>query len=488
MYQVQRSSGDTCMVGTSHASTRRAGGSITDRDQRPANVRVFISYRRTEDAWPANSLYGHLREHFSETEIFRDVDSIDLGDDFVSAIIAAVESCDVLLVVIGPSWLTLTDGEGNRRLDDPDDFVRIEIETALLREIRVIPILIDGAVMPTARQLPPSLAKLGRRQALELAAGRFMLDAMRLVKVIKNEITESQARQQARSRPPRNAADNSAYNQAISRKDPGCIIILLDRSDSMGKLWDGKETLAQGAARAINDMLMELCLRASTFDGVRHYFDIGVFGYGKCTFAGGEGVESAFGGALASQALASLPDISSNPLAIREIASPGYGSPTIRTPIWVEPAHGHRRPMCQAIAMAGQHAYEWAQAHQASFPPIVINITNGAATDSPYEGASLDLWAQRLTSISTQDGPALFFNVFLSGAPGSAMFPAADGELPAPGPELFRISSRLPPPMAAYANATGDTPPPDARGLLLNVDCTMLVRFLGIGTSIGMFR
>jgi hypothetical protein len=230
-----------------------------------------------------------------------------------------------------------------------------------------------------------------------------------------------------------------------------------------------------------------LCLRANSGAGVsRHYFDIGVFGYGTRPIAGGEGVESVFGGALAGRALVPLPDIRNNPLAIREYVSLDHGPP-VRAPIWVEPAHGHGRPMCQAIAVAGQHAFEWVQAHPASFPPTIINITNGVATDSPYESASLDLWAQRLlTNIVTQDGAALLFNVFLSAGPGSAIFPATDGMLPAPGPELFRISSLLPPPMFANAEAVGDAPLPGARGLLLNVDCTMLVRFLSIGTRVGM--
>ena len=105
------------------------------------------------------------------------------------------------------------------------------------------------------------------------------------------------------------------YEQSISRKRPGCIVFLLDRSDSMNRPWSGsKQTLAQGAAQAINGILMELCLRAQKGAGVvHHYFDVGIFGYGVRPMAGGEGVESAFGGVLANRALVPIPEIRANP-------------------------------------------------------------------------------------------------------------------------------------------------------------------------------
>ena len=102
----------------------------------------------------------------------------------------AVGSCDVLLALIGEQWLTITDAHGRRRLDDPDDFVRLEIEAALTRNVRVIPILVDGARMPRADELPPSLVSLGRRQALELSPSRFEYDTGRLLKVLDTTLAE----------------------------------------------------------------------------------------------------------------------------------------------------------------------------------------------------------------------------------------------------------------------------------------------------------
>ncbi len=143
--------------------------------------RIFISYRREETAYPAGWLFDRLADHFAGGQVFKDVDSIQLGDDFVEVITRAVGSCDVLLALIGDEWLTITDEHGRRRLDNPDDFVRLEIEAALARKVRVIPILVDGARMPRADELPDSLSKLVRRQALELSPSRFDFDTSRLL-------------------------------------------------------------------------------------------------------------------------------------------------------------------------------------------------------------------------------------------------------------------------------------------------------------------
>jgi hypothetical protein len=155
--------------------------------------RIFISYRREETAYPAGWLYDRLAGHFGGGQVFKDVDSIQLGDDFVEVITRAVGSCDVLVALIGGEWLTMTDAHGRRRLDDPDDFVRLEIEAALSRGVRVIPVLVDGARMPHADELPDSLATLVRRQALELSPARFDFDTSRLLKVLDRTLAEVRA-------------------------------------------------------------------------------------------------------------------------------------------------------------------------------------------------------------------------------------------------------------------------------------------------------
>jgi TIR domain len=155
-----------------------------------ASGRIFINYRREETAFPAGWLYDRLADRYGGGQVFKDVDSIQLGDDFVEVITTAVGSCDVLLALIGDEWLGITDEHGHRRLDNPDDFVRLEIEAALSRDVRVIPILVDGARMPRAEELPGSLAGLVRRQALELSPARFEFDTGRLLKVLDWTLAE----------------------------------------------------------------------------------------------------------------------------------------------------------------------------------------------------------------------------------------------------------------------------------------------------------
>jgi TIR domain len=157
-----------------------------------ARGRIYISYRRQDTAFPASWLFDRLGDRFGGGQVFKDVDSIELGDDLVEVITRAVGSCDVLLALIGTEWLTVTDEDGRRRLDDPTDVVRLEIEAALSSGVRVIPILVDGARMPHADELPDNLAGLVRRQALELSPARFAFDIGRLLKVL--DLTLAQVR------------------------------------------------------------------------------------------------------------------------------------------------------------------------------------------------------------------------------------------------------------------------------------------------------
>ncbi|HEX8487484.1 MAG TPA: TIR domain-containing protein [Propionibacteriaceae bacterium] len=166
--------------------------------------RIFISYRRDDTAYAAGWLYDRLSEQFGSAQVFKDVDSLQPGDDFVEKITGAVGSCDVLLAVIGPDWATAADERGTPRLHQRGDFVRVEIEAALARRVRVIPLLVEGARMPQADDLPATLAPLVRRHALELTSGRFNRDADDLVVVLRKAITaSSEERSTATSTHPR---------------------------------------------------------------------------------------------------------------------------------------------------------------------------------------------------------------------------------------------------------------------------------------------
>jgi hypothetical protein len=146
--------------------------------------KIFISYRREDDAGQAGRISDLLE---SEFEIFMDVDAIRFGVDFVEAINEAVAKCDVLIAVIGRDWLDTRDEAGDRRLDNPNDFVRVEVAAALARQIPVIPILVDGAKIPKPAQLPTDLQQLARRNALDLRNAAFRADMGRLVQQLKAE-------------------------------------------------------------------------------------------------------------------------------------------------------------------------------------------------------------------------------------------------------------------------------------------------------------
>src|SRR5215467_14154470 len=146
---------------------------------------VFLSYRR-EDAGPyARSLQLQLSQRIPGARLFMDVDSIEAGLDFAEAIENAVSSCAVLVALIGRQWATLTDEDGSRRLDNPDDFVRFEVKTALERGVRVIPVLLDGARPLRQQDLPADLRKLARLNAHKLSWDRYQDDADRLLDLIE---------------------------------------------------------------------------------------------------------------------------------------------------------------------------------------------------------------------------------------------------------------------------------------------------------------
>jgi TIR domain len=149
---------------------------------------IFISYRRDESAGYAGRIADSFEEYFGEDKVFRDIDSIEPGLDFAEAIESAVGSCEVLIAVIGNNWLTATDAAGRKRLEDANDFVRTEIATALKRNIRVIPLLVQGASMPSADELPDDLAPLARRNAFELHDTSWRDDVRRLTGVLKRLI------------------------------------------------------------------------------------------------------------------------------------------------------------------------------------------------------------------------------------------------------------------------------------------------------------
>src|SRR5215472_4013719 len=162
---------------------------------------IFLSYRREDAAPYARLLQFQLRERFPDAQVFMDLDSIEPGLDFAEVIQEAVGSCAVLVALIGRQWVTLADEGGNRRLDDPGDYVRFEVQTALERGIRVIPVLVDGASPLRQQQLPSELQKLARLNAHRMSYDRYQYDADQLLDLIQRVLAALRDREEVGHKP-----------------------------------------------------------------------------------------------------------------------------------------------------------------------------------------------------------------------------------------------------------------------------------------------
>ncbi len=191
---------------------------------------IFISYRRVDTEGYAGRIYARLAERFGFEHVFMDVTDISVGENFVDAIGQAINSCRVVILLIGPRWHTVTDEMGRKRLDDPHDFVRLEVKSALDHNIFVIPVLVHGAKMPQAGDLPVDLAGLSRLNAIEIRHRHFDKDVEYLVAELERHFGES---------------DPVNIGQPSAEKRPRCIpvwgwlltIILLIAAVGFGTIW-----------------------------------------------------------------------------------------------------------------------------------------------------------------------------------------------------------------------------------------------------------
>ena len=149
---------------------------------------IFISYRREDSSAYAGRLYDHLCARFGAERVFMDVDTIKPGEDFVQVFSDRVAGCDAVIAVIGKKWLSSADSEGRRRLDNPNDYVRLEIASALERKVRLIPALVDGAQMPGTKELPPDLERLTRRNAVEISNSLFRQSMDVLIQALEETV------------------------------------------------------------------------------------------------------------------------------------------------------------------------------------------------------------------------------------------------------------------------------------------------------------
>lgn len=272
------------------------------------------------------------------------------------------------------------------------------------------------------------------------------------------------------------------YLAEISRANPTCILFLVDQSASMKKPFGVQrgKIKAEGVADAINRLLQNLIIKCAKMDGIRDYFHIGVLGYGKR-------IGPTFGGSLAERSLVPISMLTNNPLRIDERirkiddGAGGLIDQKIKFPMWIEPAAEGKTPMCQALQLARQIIAQFIQQFPGCYPPVVLNITDGKATDGTPEPVATALRKQ-----TSKDGNVQLFNAHVSSLPARPIdFPDSEEGLPDDYARmLFRMSSLLPQKILAAARQHGLHVSKDTRGFVFNADLVAVIRFMDIGTQI----
>ena len=191
------------------------------------DLTVFISYRRADSSADAGRLYDALRRRFGRDSLFMDVDSLRPGEDWVDAVEGAVTRCDVLLAIIGPTWAGAVDSEGDLRLHKELDRVRLEIEAALRNGKPVIPVLVEGASMPDAEELPDSLKPLLRRHALRVSHPTFESDLGALVRALKTIDRARHPKPAAKAEPASAPAKSGAKPESGADVTPAIVAPLV---------------------------------------------------------------------------------------------------------------------------------------------------------------------------------------------------------------------------------------------------------------------
>jgi len=276
------------------------------------------------------------------------------------------------------------------------------------------------------------------------------------------------------------------YSAEISRANPSCFIFLIDQSGSMAEPIagsDGKRK-CDSVADAINKLLHNLIIKCARGEGIRNFYEVCVIGYGA-------EVNPGFSGILAGRDLVPLSEVANSPARVEERTrqvEDGTGKlihQKVKFPIWFEPVAKGTTPMGQALSLAHQLLERWVPKHMNSYPPIVINITDGEATDSgPIPQA------EALCNLETHDGKVMLFNCHISSRSiDPIVFPENDNELPDSfARTLFQVSSPLPEGLRELAKSENFFLGPDARGFAFNADLVELIRFLDIGTRASNLR
>jgi hypothetical protein len=273
------------------------------------------------------------------------------------------------------------------------------------------------------------------------------------------------------------------YTAEISRANPTCFLFLIDQSESMREAIGGGEipmAKADAVADAVNRLLSELTIKCAKEEGVRDYFHVGVIGYGAK-------VGPAFGGPLAGRDLVPLSQVAAQPARLEERtrtardASGNVTQQAVKFPTWFQPVAYGDTPMCGALTRAHDVVGKWLAEHPGSFPPIVLNITDGESTDGDPRSP-----AEALRELMSADGNALLFNLHVSSDQSDPIvFPSTPHVLPDDYAKLlFGMSSVLPPSLRTAASRQELALAEEARGFVFNADISAIVQFLDVGTQV----
>lgn len=272
------------------------------------------------------------------------------------------------------------------------------------------------------------------------------------------------------------------YTAEISRDNPSCILFLIDQSGSMGDPFAGQPGQSKAArlAIAVNRLLDELVIKCAKdmTEGARNYYDVGVIGYGQ-------GVSPAFSGALAGRPLVKMREVADNPFNVETVTrkvedgAGGLLNEDVKMPVWFTAKASGGTPMCEALTYAHSVLQPWVVSHPRSYPPMVINITDGDATDGDPTKA-----AATLRSLSTDDGDLILFNLHISSLSGNTIaYPDSDSGLPDRfAKQLFTMSSLLPERLRSEAQSEGYPVTANSRGFVFGANMVEVIKFLDIGT------
>ncbi len=271
------------------------------------------------------------------------------------------------------------------------------------------------------------------------------------------------------------------YSAEISRANPSCFMFLIDQSHSMDEPFGGTsgKKKSEGLADAINRLLQNLVIKCSKSEGIRDYYHVGVIGYGK-------EVGPAFRSLSDEGCLVKISEIAASPLRIEqrskkvEDGAGGLIDLTVKFPIWFEPVARGGTFMREALELSAEAVSRFISQFPDCYPPIVINITDGAAHSPPEQAASA------LRSLASRDGNVLLFNAHISDRMEQSIeFPDYEDDLPDNlSRMLFRMSSKLPPRMLDAALHEEYCVSEQTRGFVFNADLVSVIRFLEFGTRL----